>query len=78
MLPSLSFQSDQPLDGRPRQNDEAVLGLAKVLSEVITNLPSEKSAYSCIILVRFLSHFSEGTEVLAITLPFKTVKPFEP
>ena len=38
MLPSLSFQSAQPLDGRPRQNDEAVLGLAKVLSEVITNL----------------------------------------
>ena len=77
MLPSLSFHTSQPLLLLPIQKSAAVLGLVNVLSEVITSLPSSFVLYSLTKLLRLSDDLREGTVVVAITLPFKTVNPLE-
>lgn len=77
VLPSLSFQIVQPFADLPKQKSAAVLGLVNVLSEVITSLSPSIAVYSLTKLLRLSDHLRDGTAVVAITLPFNTVKPLE-
>ncbi len=65
VFPSLSFHSFHPLDGRPVQKSAAVLGLEKVLSESIVQMPLFKVAYSSTILSPLCFPCKRGTQLLA-------------
>lgn len=74
--PYLSIRSIHWM-ARPVQKSAAVLGLEKVLSESIVQMPLFKVAYSSTILSLFAFHVKEGTQLLATMLPFNTVNPAE-